>query len=550
MDCALGGFNENKDKIIKFSTEAVAEGCALVVFPEAALCGYPASDMLEWPEFVKRQLKAFRRLQKEMPAGITAVLGLYLPNEDKHGRQYLNSVAVVRKGRKPQFVHKALLPVGDIFDEGRYLQAYKKKQSRIIQGLPYRVAITICEEIWAWSAPGKRNLHTDNPLKNREQGKVDFVVNLSSSPFYLGKIRERRFMAAATAKWFRAPLFYTNRVGAQDEFIYDGRSFVVSAKGRVLSEIPAFREGISVFEFDPKKGVRAVSDGKKHLAPSVADSSEKNSWELLYAALVEGVRGFYRRNGFRQIHLGLSGGIDSAVVACLAADAVGAGNVTTIAMPTKFNKAESLELARALAKSLGVKLIDFPIENIFRNIKGELDREYGIEEFGLVHENLQARIRGTLLMAYANHKGSLLLATSNKSESSVGYATLYGDMCGGLAPIADLTKNQVYGLANYVNKLSEVIPRGIIERAPSAELRDNQKDQDALPPYDELDALVNKAVVHPEKLRESEMDRWMVRKLLASEFKRWQAPPVLKVSERSFGIGRRWPITVSPELLK
>lgn len=550
MDCALGGFTENKDKIVKFSTEAVAEGCQLVVFPEAALCGYPASDMLEWPEFVKLQMAAFSKLQREIPSGITVVFGLYLPNDDKHGRQYLNSVAVVRKGKKPQFVHKALLPVGDIFDEGRYLQAYQKKQNRIVQGLPYRAVITICEEIWAWSTPDKRNLHVSNPLRTREYGKVDFVINLSSSPFYLGKIRERRFMAGETAKWFKAPLFYTNRVGAQDEFIYDGRSFVVSEKGKVLSEVPAFREGISVFEFDPKKGVRAVSDGKKHIAPITKDASEKQAWDLLHAALVEGIRAFHRRNGFKKIHFGLSGGIDSAVIACLAADAVGPENVTAIAMPTKFNKPESLELARRLAKNLGIEFIDLPIEGIFQNIKEEVDRGFGIERFGLVHENLQARIRGTLLMAYSNHQGSLLLATSNKSESSVGYATLYGDMCGGLAPIADLTKNQVYGLANNVNKLGEVIPKYIIERAPSAELRDNQKDQDSLPPYDQLDELVNKAVVHPEKLRETELDRWMVKKLVASEFKRWQAPPILKISERSFGIGRRWPITVSPELLK
>jgi len=545
IDSRLGDFSGNSKKMFESIRSSQQQGVDLVVFPEAALCGYPASDLLEWPDFVKVQLKFLDRLAAKLPTGIQAIVGCYTENLTPKGRPYFNSVAILKKGRSPQFVHKEVLPVGDIFDEGRYFQEYWKPQNRTIKVKGKTGLIVICEEMWAWKPRGRRGAHVQNPLEKLADHKPDFILNLSASPFHTTKMEERLEMAKATTQFFKAPLIYVNRVGAQDEVIFDGRSFLMSQKGQVLKEALPFAEDLLVIE----DFAASESSRKKTLE----GKSSLQTPKLVRSALVEGLRSFIQNNGFTQVHLGLSGGIDSAVVLALAAEAIGAENVTALALPTEFNSPKSLKLAREMSKLIGCKFLNHEIQSTFRLAKENLARSFGIKKFGLVHENLQARIRALYLMAYSNTKGSLLLSTSNKSEAAVGYATLYGDMCGGLAPIADLTKNQVYALARDFNKESlertgkVLIPVEIIERAPSAELRKNQKDQDSLPAYSELDAWVDQLIIHPDSKNpraQATSMKWLKEKLLKSEFKRWQSPPILKVAKRSFGKGRRWPITL------
>lgn len=546
IDSRLGDFSGNSKKIVEFVRRSHQQGVDLVVFPEAALCGYPANDLLEWPDFVKVQLKYLDKLSVKFPKNILAIVGCYTENLTPKGRPYFNSVAVLKNESKPQFVHKEILPVGDIFDEGRYFQEYWKPQKRTIKVKGQTGLIVICEEMWAWKPRGRRGAHVENPLEKLAVHEPDFILNLSSSPFHTSKMEERLEMAKATTKFFKAPLIYVNRVGAQDEVIFDGRSFVMNKKGQVQKEASAFTEDLLVVEGLAK--AKASLQNQKDLRKVSLQPTK-----LIRSALVEGLRSFVQNNGFSQVHLGLSGGIDSAVVLALAAEAIGAENVTALALPTQFNSPKSLALAQKMSELVGCKFLNLEIQSTFQLAKENLNQAFGIKKFGLVHENLQARIRGLYLMAYSNSKGSLLLSTSNKSEAAVGYATLYGDMCGGLAPIADLTKNQVYALARDYNKESQhrrgraLIPIEIIDRAPSAELRKNQKDQDSLPAYSELDAWVDQLIIYPDgqdsRVKTSSM-KWLKERLLKSEFKRWQSPPILKIAKRSFGKGRRWPITL------
>lgn len=524
----LGQFEENANLILEKVLQAAKSNTDLVLFPEACLFGYHPFDLLEQSILVKLQLKQLQRIHKLIPPKIAVLIGLFTQNQKAKGRPLHNSAALLIKGEPARFFHKQLLPTGDVFDEMRFIEPGSMKDNHF-KFKNKKFLVTICEDIWAWDLKGRRNPYQENPLQ-KIRGKFDFVLNMSASPFDPSKLDQRKCLVKATAKHFKAPTIYCNLVGAQDEIIFDGSSFGFDQNGHLLFQARSFEEDFVELDFGGSKVKQKLKDKSTHEV------------EYLRKALVLGVRDFSRKTGLRRIHLGLSGGIDSAVVACLAIEAIGPENVTCIGLPTQFNAPESLQYAKTLSRNLNCEWIEFPIENIFSSIKNEIDLKFRIEIFGLVHENMQARIRGMILMAYANYRNSLLLTTSNKSEYAAGYSTLYGDMCGGLAPLGDLTKRQVYQLANHYNKNKEFIPAEIITRPPSAELRPNQKDQDSLPEYDLLDtAVVN--LIQNSRAAKSETEQWLFSKLLTTEFKRWQAPPILKVSAHAFGRGRRWPVS-------
>lgn len=522
----LGDFAFNYEKIIEFIKRAQEKDCELVVFPECALFGYHPYDLLERTKVVLEQEKYLQKIHKQIPKGMGVFVGAFTRNTAKLGRPYFNSAAFMVKGEKIKFFNKQLLPTGDVFDEARFIQPGSMKNNYLnFKGK--RFFVTICEDIWAWPDAKGRSPYLKNPITDVSKKKIDMVINLSASPFFPGKLKQREYVTLKTAQYFKAPILYANLVGAQDEVIYDGASFVLSPKGKALMRCHEFEEDLNVINLET---LQAWSQSEMIKGP-----------ELLRKSLVLGMRDFCRKIGIQKIHLGLSGGIDSAVAACLAVEALGPGNVSAVAMPGPFSAPKSLKLAEDLAKNLMIQLTTVSINETYKTITQDLEKAWNLKEFGVTQENIQARLRGMILMAYSNKENSLLITTSNKSEYAAGYSTMYGDMCGGLAPLGDLTKKQVYQLANLYNQQSEVIPQEIIDRAPSAELRPNQKDQDTLPPYDELDAAVTNLVEH-SGLAKSKAEKWLLPVIMRTEFKRWQAPPILKVSEHSFGRGRRWPI--------
>ena len=525
----LADFKKNKDKILEFITRAKAKKADLVIFPEASLFGYHPFDLLEREQLVDEQLKELKDLIKFIPQDMSVLFGGFEKNKKAKGRPYFNTAFLCEKNKLIKTFHKELLPTGDVFDEARFIEKGKVKDN-YFKIKNKKFLLTICEDIWAWEDNKGKSIYLENPLKKMPKQKIDLVINMSASPFYEGKLKQREFCVAQTAKYFRAPTVYVNMVGAQDEIIYDGQSFLVDANGKKKFSCRSFEEDLNVFELE------TLEDWNVDKAVQGEGVTEQ-----LRKALVLGLKDFVQKTGMDSVHLGLSGGIDSAVVACLAVDAFGPAQVKLFALPTEFNHSESFELASRLAKNLRLELQTISIQPIYEKIKTLLDEAFHVKQFQLMHENIQSRIRGLTMMAYSNFKSSMLLTTGNKSEYATGYATLYGDMCGGLAVIGDLTKKQVYALANFYNLEYELIPKRIIGRPPSAELRPNQKDQDSLPPYDKLDqSVVN--IVEKRKKPQTETDKWLMPILDRSEFKRWQAPPILKISEHSFGRGRRYPI--------
>ncbi len=524
MNSALGDFSRNQAEILQQCRKAHSQGADVIVFPEMSLYGYPPTDLLERQQTVSDQLACFQKIPSKIPPDLLVILGLVTLNSGP-GKPFFNSAAVFQKDKKPKFFHKSLLPAYDIFDEGRHFHI-GNIQKNVMKFKGRRLLVTVCEDIWAWEKEAR--LHASNPLKEMSAKDVDLIFNLSASPFSLGKDHLRLEMAKKTSQHFKAPLIYVNTVGAQDEVIFDGASFVLNSKGEKVLQLSSFSEELEVWDEE---------DTKKLSTPS-----KKPDAEVLRQALLLGLREFCDHNGFKQVHLGLSGGVDSAVVACLAAEALGPDKVHALAMPGPHSKDLSLELAQGLAKTLGISLDVLPIGSTYDHVVQQLDTAWGASEFSVMHENLQARLRALFLMAYSNKAGSLLLNTSNKSEFASGYSTLYGDMCGGLAPLGDLLKHQVFALAELYSERGGKSLERIAGRAPSAELRPNQKDQDSLPPYPELDKAVNKVIENKGPVR-SASEKWLAQALLRSEFKRWQAPPILRVSAHAFGRGRRWPIS-------
>lgn len=526
INSTVGDFSGNRERIVSMAQAAAEGGADLALFPELSLFGYPPLDILERSAAVDSQLAEFKKLHKQLPEGLAVLVGLIVRSDKKAGKPYRNSAALLEKGKKPKFFFKELLPTYDVFDEARFVESGEVKDGLFkFKGL--RIRMTVCEDIWGWDLPKYPSPYLENPLKKLKHGSCDLVLNMSASPFVHRKLGLRREIVKATAKHFGAPVVYVNSVGGQDEIIFDGGSFVSDPRGRILCEAARFNEDLVIFDTEAGAGEKR---GRK-----------LSGIELTREALVLGIRDFARKTGLERAHLGLSGGIDSAVVACLAVDALGPGNVSGFTMPGPYNAEMSKTLSEELGRNLGIRVVDIPISDAYSAALTTLQKSIGSFEFGLVNENMQSRLRGVFMMAISNKENSLLLTTGNKSEYATGYATLYGDMCGGLAPIGDLVKGEVYDLAKLYNREREIIPETIITRPPSAELRPNQKDQDSLPPYDELDAAVRRLVEKGQPAR-TEMERWLMNTISKNEFKRWQAAPILKVSVKAFGLGRRYPI--------
>lgn len=534
----VGDFENNVARIVTTARAARQAGADLVVFSELCLLGYPPRDLLEKPAFLMAQEKAIERLCNELKE-IPTVLGCVTRREVSEGNPLYNSAIFLCDGEIRARAHKCLLPAYDVFDEDRYFEESRAPQTFEFNGVKF--ALTICEDCWNdkdfWSA----RKYSFDPVETLVRQGAQVVLNLSASPFALEKHAVKERMLAALARKHRVPLLYVNQVGGNDDLLFDGRSLAFSSDGACVATGPAFEEGFVLVEW--KQGaLKGVAPASKGLA----------SIEEIHRALVLGTRDYARKCGFKTAVLGLSGGIDSAVVAALAAEALGPQNVTGVAMPSRFNAAESLTDARDLARNLGVHFHTVAIEELMGTFQRALAEPFAGRKEDVTEENMQARIRGVLMMAFSNKFGHLLLTTGNKSELATGYCTLYGDMCGGLAVISDLYKTVVYDLArhlNAVNPKNPPIPESSITKAPTAELRYNQKDQDSLPPYDMLDGILKRSLEEHQPFEtivaagfEPEVVRKVLRLIDVNEYKRRQAAPGLKVTAKAFGTGRRMPI--------
>jgi NAD+ synthase (glutamine-hydrolysing) len=528
----IGDFPGNCAKVISFAEQARAAGCALVVFPELCLCGYPPMDLLEYDRFVEETLKGLRSVQAGAPRGIGIIVGYVDRNRSRPGKSLLNVASLVSDGRIIHSQAKTLLPTYDVFDEARWFESAESR--KVVPFGGERLGIAICEDIW-WegeTAPGLR--YPVDPVAELLDAGATLIVSPSASPFYADKPAVRLDLLSRIGKTAGVPVVYVNTVGANDNIIFDGQSMVTSSEGRLLFLGKPFEEELAVVE--------TGAHGPEVPLP-------QDPLAQIEGALVLGIRDYVRKCGFTRVHLGLSGGIDSALVAVLAVEALGADRVAVFGLPSRYSSEGSVADARALADALGTPLRLLSIEDIFGAYLTTLQPVFEGRKPDITEENIQARIRGTLLMAYSNKFNSLLLTTGNKSELATGYCTIYGDMSGGLAVIGDLLKMQVYAVARSINTRARLIPEAILTKPPSAELRPDQKDQDSLPPYETLDAILEKHLVKNlsvEEISACGFDKDLVRSVIAmvekAEYKRRQAPPVLKVSPKAFGTGRRIPI--------
>lgn len=513
----LGAFEQNAEKIIDYCRRAKDKRAELVVFSEMTVMGYPANDLLDFPYVTKEQTKYVNKILRSIPKDITVIFGAVVENK-KVGKPYFNCAVIARKGKKPQYIAKQLLPSYDVFDETRYFEPGTPSKLVKIPKIG-NVAVTICEDMW-------HEQYSVNPISHLK--KADLVVNLSASPFALGKHNRRKSVVQKHVKKIKAPFVFVNQVGGQDEIVFDGRSFVTNKNGKIIVQAIQWHEDLVMVDF------------KENLTEH--RPVETSRTEHIRLAIITGIRDFLKKVGLKKVHLGISGGIDSAVVAALAADAVGPHNVTGFILPGPYSSEGSWVDAQKLADNLGISSQKVSIKELYELAK-KTGADFGLSQDSedLAHQNIQARLRGIILMTFANMESSLLLATGNKSEMAAGYCTLYGDMCGGLAPIGDLVKSDVYDLAHLYNTDRELVPKSIIEKPPSAELAPDQKDEDSLPPYKDLDASVVK-IVEKRKTPTTPTDKWLIKQIRQTEFKRWQAPPIIRVTERAFGRGRRIPI--------
>ena len=528
----IGDFEGTVGRVISLAAQAREAGAQLVVFPELCLCGYPPMDLLEYELFVEENLKALRRVQAGAPEGIGIVVGYVDRNRGRPGKALLNVASLLMDGRILHTQAKTLLPTYDVFDEARWFESADTRT--VVPFAGERIGIAICEDIW-WEgepAPGLR--YPVDPVAELLDAGATLIVSPSASPFYADKPRVRFELLTSIGKTSGVPVVYVNTVGANDNIIFDGQSMVTSSEGNLLFMGKAFEEQLAVVDTSLRGPVASLPT---------------DSLSQIEQALVLGIRDYVRKCGFQRVHLGLSGGIDSALVAVLAVEALGPERVEVFGMPSRYSSEGSVADARVLAEALGLTLKIIPIEEVFGAFLSTLATVFEGTKPDITEENIQARIRGTLLMAYSNKFNSLLLTTGNKSELATGYCTLYGDMSGGLAVIGDLLKVQVYAVARAINARAALIPVAIIDKPPSAELRPDQKDQDSLPPYDVLDAILERYLIRNKAAAEIAADGFdprLVKSVISmvekAEYKRRQAPPVLKVSPKAFGTGRRIPI--------
>jgi NAD+ synthase (glutamine-hydrolysing) len=534
INTTVGAIEENAAKVREWIARARREGADLVVFPELTLTGYPPKDLLEFPWFAEKSHAAIEKLAGTTD-GIAAVVGFVSPREEAEGKGLHNSAALLANGRLVSIHHKTLLPTYDVFDEGRYFDPASQVQA--IRLADCRIGVSICEDCWNDRLYWQRRIYPVDPIEQLGRQGMDVLINISASPFAMGKRKIKEEMFAQIAERYRAPLIHVNLVGGNDSLVFDGWSNVFDADGKIVAQLADFREdGALVTLPSPAGPMRPV-----------AASDE----EQVYEALVLGVRDYLAKCGFQRAVVGLSGGIDSALTAALAAAALGPTNVLGVSMPSRFSSQGSLDDARRLAENLSIQYRVVPIEPIHFACLENLPELSSDGSADLAAENLQARIRGMILMAISNKHGHLVLSTGNKSELATGYCTLYGDMVGGLGVLADVPKTLVYRVARFINERAgrDLIPRPSLEKAPSAELRPNQKDTDSLPPYEILDPIMAAYIedrLDVEAIVARGFDRAtvesVVRRINQNEYKRMQAAPGIKVTSKAFGYGRRMPI--------
>jgi NAD+ synthetase len=534
IDTTIGDFTGNLDLIVKYAGRARDRGADLVVFPELALCGYPPRDLVEKAGFVERSQTELLRLARLLQP-IPALVGYVRRSQTNQGKQVANAAAWLQGGQVLVDYAKILLPFYDVFDESRYFEPGSGVCVHDFGG--FRVGITICEDIWNDKHFWTKRLYTRDPVEECVAAGANLLLNIASSPYNTEKIQLRHDMLQTIARQQRIPVVYVNHVGGNDQLLFDGSSLAFDARGEVAARAQAFAEDLVIFD---------TTGGTREIRPAPESEAEE-----IYRALCLGVRDYVQKCGFKKVLVGLSGGIDSSLVATLAADSLGPQNVLGVGMPGPYSSPGSIRDAEALARNLGIEFRVIPITPVFESYLETLDPAFEGAPRDVTEENIQARIRGNILMALSNKFGSLLLSTGNKSELAVGYCTLYGDMAGGLAVIADVPKTTVYTLARYINRSQERIPQACLEKPPSAELRPNQTDQDSLPPYEVLDAILKAYIEENRGVDEiassllhldPSLVRRTVRMVNAAEYKRQQAPPTLKVTAKAFGMGRRLPI--------
>jgi NAD+ synthase (glutamine-hydrolysing) len=535
----VGDFSGNTAKIIDFSRRAHASGAGLILFPELSVCGYPPRDLVERPSFVARNRETLNQLASEIQ-GIAVICGVVTPADSDTGKSVRNSAALLRDGKIAFVQSKMLLPTYDVFDEMRNFAPAKAQELFSFCG--NRMALTICEDAWNDKQFWMKRLYPLDPVDALIRAGGNFVLNISASPFWIGKRQLRRDMLASIARQHKVPVVMVNQVGGNDSLVFDGSSLVLNREGDVIAQGRSFEEDLVTFDSTTLTG-----ELHEQIGGDVAS---------VYGALVLGTRDYIQKCGFQKAIIGLSGGIDSALTAAIAADAIGPENVIGVGMPGPYSSQGSIDDARTLAKNLGIRFELLSINQAYEAYRETLQSVFSRYKEDVTEENLQSRARGMILMALSNKFGAIVLSTGNKSELGVGYCTLYGDMVGGLAVISDVPKTLVYEVSRYVNSRREVIPPATLEKPPSAELRANQKDSDSLPPYDILDAVLEDYVedshtaerIAADRGIDIEVVRRVIRMVDRAEYKRQQAAPGLKISPKAFGYGRRFPIAAKNEV--
>jgi NAD+ synthetase len=529
----VGAFADNCERILRSAERAAREGCDLVILPEMALVGYPPQDLLDREGFVSESLAYWQRIA-HASRDVAILCGVVAPNESGAGKPYRNAALFCAGGRVERVMAKRLLPSYDVFDEERYFEPGTEPAWVDFGGL--RLGVTVCEDIWTREAVGPGQRYRLDPVREVAERGPDLLINISASPYHTGKGERIRELLALHAREHDFPVLYVNQVGGNDELVFHGRSMALDREGNVTARGADFAEDLLLWD----------GDGQREAAPPETGAPEEA--EIL-RALELGLGDYIAKCGFSRVVLGLSGGIDSAVTACIAVSALGPENVRTVALPGPYNDPVSLELSRELAANLGTAFEVIPIDELYRDANQALAPVFQDRDRDVTEENVQARLRGLLLMAVSNKFGELLLNTGNKSELAVGYCTLYGDMNGGISVLGDVPKTMVYGIARLINQERGWIPEGILSRPPSAELSPGQKDEDSLPPYEKLDDILSAYLEQNLSLGEiaargydARTAEWVVQRIYANEYKRRQGPPVLRVTSKAFGMGRRLPI--------
>ncbi|MCA2940529.1 MAG: NAD+ synthase [Microcystis sp. M113S1] len=536
----VGDIEGNAERILEAAQTAFNRGAELLLTPELSLCGYPPRDLLLNLGFVEKMSRQLQLLSQELPEKLAVLVGFVEKNTSatvRGEKPLFNSIALLKSQEIKQIFTKRLLPTYDVFDEDRYFASGKESQYFQLTENNLKIGVTICEDVWNDEQFWGQRQYAVNPIADLANLGVDLIVNLSASPYSVGKQKLRESLLSHSATRYNLPIVYVNQVGGNDDLIFDGDSVAFNRQGEVIYRAKAFTSSLELIEFN------------QDLLPAVIHPLPIDEDEEIYRALVLGVRDYVQKCGFKRVIFGLSGGIDSSLVAAIATDALGKENVLAVMMPSPYSSDHSISDAVALVNNLGIKSEKLAIKEIMTAYDQLLERLFAGTDFGIAEENLQSRIRGNLLMALSNKFGHLLLSTGNKSEMAVGYCTLYGDMNGGLAVIADVPKTRVYSLCRWLNRHGEIIPLNVINKAPSAELKPNQKDQDSLPPYEILDAILALLIDRHQSAQqiiaagfEPEIVQKVIKLVKNAEFKRKQAPPGLKISDRAFGTGWRMPI--------